>query len=135
MAMVDVDGICQLSTGLGFCGHLALSLHAYLLLALHTCRSTRSLRLSKTNLLYIPYVHTSFGTRSFISVVAPTVWSSLPTAPRMFTSPNTCHHLNTRYFQQAFSTHLAPSSCSSDSASADHCSHLQIIFTYLLCIK
>ena len=29
-------------------------------------------------------------------------------------------------------THLAPSSCASDPASADHCACLQIIFTYLL---
>ena len=29
-------------------------------------------------------------------------------------------------------THSAPSSCASDSASADHCARLEIILTYLL---
>jgi len=34
-------------------------------------------------------------------------------------------------FPAGLPTHLAPSFCTSDSASADHCAHLQIIFTYL----
>ena len=33
--------------------------------ASHACHSTRSLRLSNTNLLAAPFVRTSFGTRSF----------------------------------------------------------------------
>jgi len=43
---------------------------------LHACHSTRSLRLSSTNLLSAPFVRTSFGSRSF-SVVAPKIWNSL----------------------------------------------------------
>jgi len=51
------------------------------------------------------------------------------------------HRLKTHYFQQAYQvkfpvpTHLASSSCALDSALADHCAHLQIIFTYLLTYK
>ena len=50
---------------------------AYLRSSLHACHSTRSLRLSNTNLLSAPFVHTSFGSRSF-SVAAPEIWNSLP---------------------------------------------------------
>ena len=50
---------------------------AYLRLSLHACHSTRSLRLSNTNLLSAPFVRTSFGSRSF-SVTAPKIWNSLP---------------------------------------------------------
>ena len=49
---------------------------AYLCLSLHACRSTCSLRLFNTYLLSGPFVHTSFGTRSF-SVAAPKIWNSL----------------------------------------------------------
>ena len=42
-----------------------------------THHSTRSLRLSNTNLLCAPFVRTSFGSRSFI-VAAPKIWNSLP---------------------------------------------------------
>ena len=37
---------------------------AYLRSSLHACHSTRSLRLSNTNLLSTPFVRTSFGSRS-----------------------------------------------------------------------
>ena len=74
----------------------------YLRSVLHTHHSTRSLRLSNTNLLSAPFVRTSFGARSF-SVAAPKIWNSLPPALRMCTSHDTFRHqLKTRYFQQAF---------------------------------
>jgi len=44
----------------------------YLRSILHTHHSTRSLRLSNTNLLCAPFVRTSFGSRSF-SVAAPKI--------------------------------------------------------------
>ena len=47
----------------------------YLRSVLHTHHSTRSLRLSNTNLLCAPFVRTSFGSRSF-SVAAPKIWNS-----------------------------------------------------------
>ena len=49
---------------------------AYLRSSLHACDSTRSLRLSNTNLLSAGFVRTSFGSRSF-SVAAPKIWNSL----------------------------------------------------------
>jgi len=54
---------------------------AYLRSSLHACHSTRSLRLSNTSLLSAPFVHTSFGSRSF-SVAAPKIWNSLPLSLR-----------------------------------------------------
>jgi len=49
------------------------------------------------------------------------------------TSPDTFyHHLKTHYFPAGLSTHLAPLSCASDLALADHYMHLQIIFAYVL---
>jgi len=69
---------------------------------LHTHHSTRSLRLSNTNLLCTPFVRTSFGSHSF-SVAAPKIWNSLPPALRMCTGHDTfCHQLKTHYFQLAF---------------------------------
>ena len=77
----------------------------------HPCHSTRSLRLSNTNLLSAPFVRTSFGSRSF-SVAAHKIWNSLPLSLRTCTSPDTFRrHLKTHYCQQAFL-----SSCASDSA-------------------
>ena len=74
----------------------------YLRSVLHSHLSTRSLRLSHTNLLSAPFVRTSFGARSF-SVAAPKIWNSLPPALRMCTSHDTFRHqLKTHYFQQAF---------------------------------
>ena len=74
----------------------------YLRSILHTHHSTRSLRLSNTNLLCAPFVRTSFGSRSF-SVAAPKIWNSLPPALRMCTSHATfSHQLKTHYFQLAF---------------------------------
>jgi len=74
----------------------------YLRSILHTHHSTRSLRLSNTNLLCAPFVRTSFGSRSF-SVADPKIWNSLPQALRMCTSHDTFRHqLKTHYFQQAF---------------------------------
>ena len=75
---------------------------AYLRSSLHACHSTRSLRLSNTNLLSAPFVRTSFASRSF-SVAAPKIWNSLPLSLRTCTSPDTFRrHLNTHYCQQAF---------------------------------
>ena len=74
---------------------------AYLRSSLHACHSTRSLRLSNTNLLSAPFVCTSFGSRSF-SVAAPKIWNSLPLSLRTCTSPDTFRrHLKTHYCQQA----------------------------------
>jgi len=74
----------------------------YLRSSLHACHSTRSLRLSNTNLLSAPFVHTSFGARSF-SVAAPKIWNSLPLSLCTCTSPDTFRrHLKTHYCQQAF---------------------------------
>jgi len=74
----------------------------YLRSILHTHHSTRSLRLSNTNLSCAPFVRTSFGSRSF-SVAAPKIWNPLPPALRMCTSHDTFRHqLKTHYFQQAF---------------------------------
>jgi len=74
----------------------------YLWSILHMHHSTRSLRLSNTNLLCAPFVRTIFGSRSF-SVAAPKIWNSIPPALRMCTSHDTFRHqLKTHYFQQAF---------------------------------
>ena len=68
----------------------------------HACHSTRSLGLPNTNLLSAPFVHTSFGTRSF-SVAADKIWNSLPPSLRTCTSPDTFRrHLKTHYCQQSF---------------------------------
>ena len=56
---------------------LLCSQPAYLRSSLHACHSTRSLRLSSTNLLCAPFIRTSFGSRSF-SVAAPKIWKSQP---------------------------------------------------------
>ena len=61
---------------------------AYLRSSLHACHSTRSLRLSNTNLLSAPFVRTSFGARGF-SVAAPKIWNSLPPSLLTRTSPDT----------------------------------------------
>jgi len=75
---------------------------AYLRSSLHVCHSTRSLRLSNSNLLSAAFVRTSFGARSF-SVAAPKIWNSLPVSLRTCTSPDTFRrHLKTHYCQQAF---------------------------------
>ena len=81
---------------------LHFSQPAYLRSSLHACHSTRSLRLSNTNLLSAPFVRTSFGARSF-SVAAPKIWNSRPLSLRICTSPDTFRrHLKTHYCQQAF---------------------------------
>ena len=83
-------------------------------------------------LCFAQFVRTSFGSRSF-SVAAPKIWNSLPPAVRMCTSHDTFRHqLKAHYFQLAFQPTLCFFSCTSDSALADHCARLQIIFTYLL---
>ena len=69
---------------------------AYLRTSLHACHSTRSLRLSNTNLLSAPFVRTSFGSRSF-SFAATKIWNSLPLSLRTCTSPDTFRrHLKTQ---------------------------------------
>ena len=74
---------------------------AYLRSSLHACHSTRSLRLSNTNLLSAPFVRTSFGSRSF-SVAAPKIWNSLFLSLRTCTSPDTFRrHLKTHYGQHS----------------------------------
>ena len=66
-------------------------------------------------------------------LAAPKIWNSLPPALRMCTSHDTFRHqLMTHYFQLAFQPTYCLFSCASDSALADHCARLQIIFTYLL---
>jgi len=96
---------------------------AYLCSSLHACHSTRSLRLSKTNLLSAPFVHTSFGTRSF-SVAAHKIWNSLPLSLRTCTSSDTFRrHLKTHYCQQAFQSTVQ---------NTGESSKLYFIFTYLL---
>jgi len=81
---------------------LHVSQPAYLRSSLHACHSTRSLRLSNTNLLSAPFVGTSFGARSF-SVADPKIWNSLPLSLRTCTSPDTFRrHIKTHYCQQAF---------------------------------
>ena len=83
-------------------GTLHFSQPAYLRSSLHACHSTRSLRLSNTNLLSAPFVRISFGSRRF-SVVTPKIWISLPLSLRICTSPDTFRrHLKTHYCQQAF---------------------------------
>ena len=75
---------------------------AYLRSSLHACHSTRSLRLSNTNLLSAPFVRTSFGSRSF-NVAAFKIWNSLPLSLPTCTSTDTFRrHLKTHYCQQAF---------------------------------
>jgi len=54
---------------------------AYLRSSSHACHSTRSPRLSNTDLLSTPFVRTSFGARSF-STAAPKIWNSLPLSLR-----------------------------------------------------
>jgi len=81
---------------------LQCSQPAYLRSSLHACHSTRSLRLSNTNLLSAPFVRTSFSSRSF-SVAARKMWNSLPLSLRTCTSPDTFRrHRKTHYCQQAF---------------------------------
>jgi len=83
-------------------GTLHFSQPAYLRSSLHACHSTRSLRLSNTNLLSAPFVRISFGSRRF-SVVTPKIWISPPLYLRTCTSPDTFRrHLKTHYCQQAF---------------------------------
>ena len=59
---------------------------AYLRSSWHVCHSTRSLRLSNTNLLSASFVRTSFGARSF-SVAAPKTRNSLPPSPCIIIVP------------------------------------------------
>jgi len=81
-------------------------------------------------MLFVPFVCASLGAHSF-SVAAPKLeFSSSTPALQMCTGPDAfSHHLTTHYFQ-GLPTHFAPSSCTSYSASADRCVHLQIIFTW-----
>ena len=75
---------------------------AYLHSLLHPYTPTRSLRSADRNFLSVPFSHTSFGTCGF-SVAAPSVWNSLPTNIRSFsTAESFCHHLKAHFFLQAF---------------------------------
>jgi len=95
---------------------LHFSQPAYLRSSLHVYHSTRSLRLSNTNLLSAPFVRTSFGSRSF-SVAAPKFWNSLPLSLRTCTCLDTFRrHLKTHYCQQAFQSTYPLSACASGSA-------------------
>ena len=81
---------------------LHFSQPAYRRSSFHPCHSTRSLRLSNTNLLSAPFVRTSFDSCSF-SVAPPKIWNSLPPSLRTCTSPDIFRrHLKTHYCQQAF---------------------------------
>ena len=55
------------------------------------------------------------------------LWNSLPSALTPSPSPQ-----EPLFPAAGLPTHLAPSSCTSNSASADHCERLQITFAYLL---
>ena len=99
---------------------------AYLRSSLHACHSTRSLRLSNTNLLSAPFVRISFGSRRF-SVVTPKIWISLPLSLCTCTSPDTFRrHLKTHYCQQAFQATYPLSSSASELAL------LTIVYIYKL---
>ena len=75
---------------------------AYLRSSLRACHSTRSFRLSNTNLLSAPSVRTSFGARSF-SIAAPKIWNFIPQSLGTCTCPDTFRrHLKTHYCKQAF---------------------------------
>ena len=79
----------------------------YLRSVLHTHHSTRSLRLSNTNLLCAPFVRTSFGYRSF-SVAGPKIWNSLPPALRMCTNHDTFRHQLKTLLPAGLPTDLVP---------------------------
>ena len=75
---------------------------AHLAASLHVSYSTRSLRLSNTNLLSTPFVLTAFGSR-FFSVAALKIWNSLTPSLCTCTSPDTFRRqLKTHYCRQAF---------------------------------
>ena len=58
--------------------------------------------------------------------------SCVPNVYQMCTSPDTFHHPLRPTFPAGLPTHLAPFSCTSNSASTDHCACLQInLLTYL----
>ena len=79
--------------------------------------------LSTTRGLPLPFPRITSGCMSQCRNAAPDTQTL-----RMCTSHDTFHRqLTTHYFQQAFQP-----TCASDSALADHCARLQIIFTYLL---
>ena len=94
---------------------------AYLRSSLHACHSTRSLRLSNTNLLSALFFCTSFGSRSF-SVAAPKIWNSLPLSLRARTSPDTFrrHPL----LPAGLPIHLTPLLLHLRFGFADHCARL-----------
>jgi len=70
------------------------------LLNYHT--PTRSLCSANTDLLSVPRVRTTFASRDF-SIAAPTVWNSLTSSIRSFTSADTFRRLlKTHCFQQAY---------------------------------
>ena len=56
-------------------------LTAYLYSSLKHYTPSRTLRSSDSKLLFVPRVHTCFGSRSF-AVAAATIWNSLPLAIR-----------------------------------------------------
>ena len=67
-------------------GTLHSSQPAYLYSALHAYHSTRSLRLSNTNLLSVPFVRTSFGAHGF-RVAAPRIWNSPAICSNVYIAP------------------------------------------------
>jgi len=75
----------------------------YLHSVLYARHFTPSLRLSNTNLLFIPFVRILFCAHTFSSA-ASTIRNSLPPALRMCTDSDALHHqFKAHYFQQAFS--------------------------------
>ena len=85
-----------------------------------------SLRSSNTNLLSVPICWQFIWCPEFLEL-SP---SSSPKVYQPWHFPP-----SNPLFPAGLPTHLAPSSCTSDSASADHCVHLQIIFAILLKTK
>ena len=56
---------------------------------------------TNTDMLSVPFVDSSFTAR-ILSIAAPKIWNSLPSAVPMYSCLDTfCHHLKTHYFQQA----------------------------------
>ena len=105
---------------------------AYLRSSLHACHSTRSLRLSNTDLLSAPFVRTSFGSRSF-SVAAPKIWNSLPLSLRTCTSPDTFRLHQDPLLPAGLPLHLTPLLLRLRFGFADHCAFINYIYllTYL----
>ena len=77
---------------------LTYSLPCVLISHHYTC----SLRLSNINVVFVPFLRTSLGARSF-DVAGPKLWNSFRAAVRAYNCPATFRrHLNTHVFQPVF---------------------------------